>query len=327
MKQNGFIERHYARHAEHFANDLVDTERIRIAESWFDESTADHWRHARAYECAELLATQASASWLTVGDGRWGLDAIRIRKKGYASVLPTDISASLLAEAHARGLIEGYAIENAERLSFDDGSFDYVFCKESLHHFPRPYMALYEMIRVARKGVFLVEPNDTYEFEGLGERAAGLGRRARVAAGLRLIMQVMRAAQPATSAAQQRRPRLRYNAPDWESSGNYVYAVSRREIEKVALGLNLPQIVFKGLNDHYVKGVEFEPADAARSPVFRELLEITQGKDALYRAGLADTNLLMAGILLEPLAADARQRFEGAEWEVVDLPANPFLAR
>lgn len=39
-----FVEQHYARHAKHFENDLVDGERA----SWFDDSTADYWRHARA---------------------------------------------------------------------------------------------------------------------------------------------------------------------------------------------------------------------------------------------------------------------------------------
>jgi SAM-dependent methyltransferase len=37
--------------------------------------------------------------------------------------------------------------ENAEQLSFEDESFDFVLCKEAYHHFPRPMIALYEMIR------------------------------------------------------------------------------------------------------------------------------------------------------------------------------------
>ena len=44
------------------------------------------------------------------------------------------------------------------------------------------------------------------------------------------------------------------------SSGNYVYTVSEREIEKLCLGLDLPHVYFKGLNDVYVPGGECVPA-------------------------------------------------------------------
>lgn len=87
---------------------------------------------------------------------------MRLGEKGFRNCCPTDISEYLLAEARRRGLITKYALENAERLSFADQSFDYVFCKESFHHFPRPYQALYEMLRVAREAVLLIEPNDPH---------------------------------------------------------------------------------------------------------------------------------------------------------------------
>lgn len=323
MSDESFVEKHYARHAKHFENDLVDADRIRISESWFDESTADYWRHARAYECAELLSGSGlEATWLTVGDGRWGLDAFRLRKKGYTSVLATDISEALLRRAKEKGLIDTYAVENAEKLSFLDRSFDYVFCKESLHHFPRPYVALYEMLRVARKGVFIIEPNDTYDFVFPEMQAARLGIRARIMAGLRL----MKSSVIGRRTGGDRRPAVKYNPPDWESSGNFVYAISRREVEKIALGLNLPQIVVKGLNDHYVKGCEFEPADEVRSAVFRELISVIRGKDELCRRGVADSNLIMAGFLLDQFDAGTAQRFVAEGWDVVDLPRNPYIS-
>lgn len=319
MDNQNFVSQHYARHAQHFENDLVDPERIRISASWFDETTADYWRHARAYECGDLLRGEPTASWLTVGDGRWGLDAIRLRKKGFSSVLATDISEALLRAAKERGLIEAYAVENAEKLSFADKSFDYIFCKESLHHFPRPYVALYEMLRVARKGVFLIEPNDTWDVTAPTAPVQGDNLLKRIS---RRLMQA-----PATHQPVNERPKLHYNQADWETSGNYVYALSRREVEKIALGLNLPQIVVKGLNDHYVKGCEFEPADVERSSVFRELVSMIDGKDALCRSGQADYNLIMAGILLHPLPTDVRAAFAAADWDVVDLPANPYIPR
>lgn len=47
---------------------------------------------------------------------------------------------------------------NAEHLPFASGSFDLVFCKESLHHLARPVLGLYEMLRVCRRAVVFIEP-------------------------------------------------------------------------------------------------------------------------------------------------------------------------
>jgi len=326
MPSSNFIERHYARHASHFDSDLVESERVRISTSWFDESTADFWRHARAYECAGLLAHRANASWLTVGDGRWGLDSIRIRSKGFSSVVASDISEALLRAAKERGLIDTYAIENAERLSFADDSFDFVFCKESLHHFPRPFAALYEMLRVAREAVFIIEPNDTVEIVAPANESPRYVRTGRVRRALLALLGRDHVTIPATAAGPAR-PTLRFNKPDWESSGNFAYAVSRRELEKVALGLNLPQLVIKGLNDHYIKGCEFEPADESKSAIFRELRRVIGDKDRHCAQGLSEFNLIMAGFFCRPIDAAARAKFLAAGWEVMDLPANPYVPR
>jgi ubiquinone/menaquinone biosynthesis C-methylase UbiE len=325
MNTKNFIESHYARHANHFESDLVDEDRIKISKSWFDESTADYWRHARAYECAALLSHRRESTWLTIGDGRWGLDSLRIRKKGFSAVLPTDISEALLRAAKQRGLIDGYAVENAEKLNFGDNTFDYVFCKESLHHFPRPYAALYEMLRVARNAVFIIEPNDTYEIVQSGMEYAPIsaGRLRGVVKRLRAMARIAKD-YARTGAIRQT---IKFNNPDWETSGNYFYAISRRELKKVALGLNMPQLIFKGLNDHYIKGCEFEPADENRSAMFRDLLSTIRSKDDLCREGWTDHNVIMAGLFRKSMDETTRQRFVSAGWEVIDLPANPYIPR
>ncbi len=299
-----FLKNSYIQHARHFARDLVDEERIKISSSWFDESTADYWRHARAYECAECLKRHADATWLTVGDGRWGLDSIRIRKRGFAFALPTDISGALLEASKQRGYIAEYSVENAEHLGFKDQQFDYVFCKESFHHFPRPYMALYEMLRVAKRAVFLIEPNDTHAVLPSSSRL--------LKSMFKLILKRRLGARGVV-----------FNQPSWEESGNFVYAFSRREAEKVAYGVNLPQLAFKGLNDHYVKGCEFEPADQERSAVFRELVSTIQEKDRLCREGLADYNMIMIGFFIFPMDAEDKEIFTRRGWEIIDLPRNP----
>lgn len=50
--------------------------------------------------------------------------------------------------------------QDAERLSYGDGSFDFVVAHSGLHHCHSPHRALLEMYRVARKGVLVFEPRD-----------------------------------------------------------------------------------------------------------------------------------------------------------------------
>ena len=157
MKKIDTKEKVYEKQSQIFSD--TSEEHQKLTESWFDETSADYWSHNRMYEAADCIKDMSS-SWITVGDGRWGLDAIRIKKRGFKNVVPTDICETLLKASKEKGLIEEYLVENAEKISVKDNSYDYVFCKESYHHFPRPHIALYEMLRVASKAVFLLEPND-----------------------------------------------------------------------------------------------------------------------------------------------------------------------
>lgn len=50
--------------------------------------------------------------------------------------------------------------QDAERLTFDDGSFDFCMVHSGLHHCYAPHRALLEMYRVARTGLLLFEPYD-----------------------------------------------------------------------------------------------------------------------------------------------------------------------
>jgi SAM-dependent methyltransferase len=311
-----FLDAQYSKHAGHFDVYVSGESEHRIAESWFDKTTADYWRHARAYECVDLLKGFKDSSWLTVGDGRWGLDAIRIIDRGFSNVFPTDIAGALLDAAARKGLIDHFAVENAEKLSFADKSFDFVFCKESLHHFPRPLVALYEMIRVARHAVFLVEPNDTFDVVPAARGGGKIKQRIRDAMLLLLKGKLV----PGAAAA-------RFGAPMWEESGNFVYFLSRRDIEKVAFGLNLPNIVIKGLNDHYIKGCEFEPADESKSKIFRDIVSAIQRRDQRCKDGKCDYTVIMAGIFLQPIDAILRAAYSDAGWTVSDLPANPYVSR
>jgi SAM-dependent methyltransferase len=54
-----------------------------------------------------------------------------------------------------------YSYQDAHNLTFADGSFDFSFVTDGLHHCSAPHQALLEMYRVARKGIIVVESRDS----------------------------------------------------------------------------------------------------------------------------------------------------------------------
>jgi len=71
-----------------------------------------------------------------------------------------DQEASVKQECHNDERVT-YEYQNAECITHPSASFDLVYCKEGLHHLARPVLGLYEMMRVARKAVIFIEPNET----------------------------------------------------------------------------------------------------------------------------------------------------------------------
>ena len=123
-------------------------------ETWMNEKTLDKWRHERMLNKIKIYIDRKS-TWLTVGDGRYGSDANFIIKNG-GHAHASDISDTLLKIGNEKNYINSYSAQNAENLNFGDDSFDYVLIKESLHHCPRPWIALHEAFRVAKKEVILI---------------------------------------------------------------------------------------------------------------------------------------------------------------------------
>lgn len=292
----------YERHALVYSSYASGGAKAETARAWLHRGTINTWRFERMYACANpLLEAYPGANWLTVGDGRYGMDAMYLQAHG-GRALATDISGTLLEESRAKGLIREYRVENAEALSFKDRSFDFVLCKESYHHFPRPMCALYEMLRVASRAVLLIEPND----QACPERGVTiLSRLAK-----NLIKKILR------------RP-TGYH--DFEVAGNYAYSISRREMEKVALGMALRTVAFKGVNDYYLPGVEFEPADPA-SALFRRVSAKIARYDFLCRLGINQPSLLAAIIFKESPSGGVKDVLRRQGYDVADLPENPAAA-
>ena len=79
-----------------------------------------------------------------------------------ASLGFTDVVVSNLDEAFAPLVPDGaWSYQDAQSLSFDDRSFDWVFVSEGLHHCRSPHRALGEMYRVCREGIVAIEARDS----------------------------------------------------------------------------------------------------------------------------------------------------------------------
>jgi ubiquinone/menaquinone biosynthesis C-methylase UbiE len=181
-----------------------------------------------------LINYNTKRTWLTIGDGRYGSDGIILKTLGTKNITCSDISIKLLALVKRKKFIKNYSKQNAENLKFKSSSFDYVFCKESFHHFSKPYLVLYEMFRVSKKGVILIEPSDKIIEKGL----------------FNFIYRIIRFFMNQTN-----------SGDGFEEVGNYVYKISKREREremaKFLLGMNYRHLAVNGLNDAYSEGIEF----------------------------------------------------------------------
>jgi len=288
----------YQRHEKHYCEHAAGGKKAQHAKSWLKHDTVGAWYHARMYRLLDpLLAAYPEAAWLTVGDSRYGNDARYIRQKGL-KVLATDISDVLLKEGKTIGHIDDYSIENAEALSFSDREFDFVCCKESYHHFPRPMIALYEMLRVARRGVILIEPNDRHANATWFEN---------------LLLKIRVRIRPPD-----KNPRYRF-----EESGNFVYGLSKHEVEKVAVAMNYKAVAFKSISNYYQKGIEYEKA-TNDSKLFRKVKRRLFLYDLLVKLGIIQPALLSAIILKQEITAALMLQLQQNGHDVIALPANPY---
>jgi ubiquinone/menaquinone biosynthesis C-methylase UbiE len=296
--KNNYHELNYQDNSLHYRDFIAGGKSVDMARTWLDADTVDAWRHRRMYCALDPLLEEESSSWLTIGDGRYGKDSRYISEKG-GNVLATDIDDSLLKEAKDIGFIAKFSKENAESLSFGDATFDYVFCKESYHHFPRPMLALYEMLRVASKGVVLIEPNDQFFSYSVFRNIS-----------VQMIDRLLSLLHKGI---------FRHS---FEEFGNYVYTISRRELEKAALGMNYRYLAFKGLNDSYLHGAEFEKA-SENGRILRKIKAKIFLLDLLVRFRLVDYGMMVAILFKEAPSESLWKQLEHNGYDLIELPENP----
>jgi len=220
-----FQDKSYDSHSEWYNKQYPDKEaKLKHIEKRFNRGTIDEWLHGRKYDM--LLPFFGTGNFLTIGDGV-GVDAGNLKRRGF-KVMASDISGMFLPLTKEAGYIDDFCIQNAEKIDLPDNAYDYVMCKEAYHHFPRPAIALYEMIRVAKKAVILIEPADPV-----------------------LKMPLLMAMNNRLSTNKLKK--IWKNKYSYETVGNFVYKISEREIEKQAAGINLPAVAFKGIHEDFFK--------------------------------------------------------------------------
>ncbi len=264
-----------------------------------DLESINFWRHERMYNTLKPLFSE-NKLWLTIGDGL-GTDANWLEKQNL-KVVASDIADSALIKAKRQGYIKEYAKVNAENIQLDDNSFDSVICKEAYHHFPRPYMALYEMIRVSRKAVILIEPSDI----GIEMPLMIMVKKILDRFSTNLINKIWK------------------NRFSFETIGNYVYKISEREIEKAAMGLNLRYIAFKGLNDYHSYKLDLS-APLTNRRIFNKVRRRIMLKNLLCKIGLIPYSLKVAVIFKEKPSETVLKALNEDGYKLIELPKNPYV--
>jgi SAM-dependent methyltransferase len=124
-----------------------------------------------------------------------GIDIYYLSKYYNVKILASDYSNEAVERVRNTFPNVEVKLEDNEKLSFNDNYFDWSFIAASLHHLSRPIVGLYELLRVSKQGIIMIEPNDSLL--------------TRWATRMRMVQ-------------------------EYEASGNYVYRISKGEIYKIA---------------------------------------------------------------------------------------------
>jgi ubiquinone/menaquinone biosynthesis C-methylase UbiE len=110
----------------------------------------------------------ASLSVLVICAGLGGEGTFFVNR-GCGTVFVADFSFNAMAKAtESPGLVP--LVGDAEQLPVGDRSVDLVVVQDGLHHLRRPTVGFTEMLRVARRGVIMVEPHTGAVATALGTR-------------------------------------------------------------------------------------------------------------------------------------------------------------
>jgi hypothetical protein len=149
---------------------------------------------------------------------------------------------------------------------------------------PRPYIAIYEMLRVAKKAVFFIEPKDTsidwwppntgefFNREIIKNDITGSSISYKNSSGNELASVHL----------------------DWYEEGafNYVYTLSMREIQKISQGMGIPSFASKGFNDYYDSNYSNQSAEKGVAGFDETKKEINFRDNACKKTGIPESYII-----------------------------------
>lgn len=304
MPVSPFHQDSYNKHADWYKNTFPSPEKKHEVLNRFIKfsGSINHWLQSIFFDSLTPLLIDKEKIWMTLGDA-YGHDAAFLLNSGVKQVIATDLSTDLLEISKKLGLITEYKSENAESILMEDNSVDYILCKESYHHFPRPYAALYEMIRVANHGFIVIEPQDPIS------RMSPL----------LFITNILEKLSPGMI------NKIWKNRFSYEPVGNYVYKVSEREFEKYAAALNLPCIAVKQLNPNFWF-IGCEKIQAKNTNHKFMAIQIKKFfRDMLTKFGLAPSQTLCIAVFKTAPSPELRRALKKDGYKLTDIPHNPYL--
>ena len=299
------MEIFYDRHDKNYQDCINNEKDSKKADAWLNLDSLDYWRHKRMLKLLKPFIKK-SDKWLTIGDGRYGSEAAWLKRNG-VECHATDMHTDLLEMAFKKGIIDSFSKQNAEKLGFKSNSFDYVLIKETLHHLPRPWLAIYEAFRVCKYGVIIIEPNDCYHY-GSPQKL--------------IFSKFKNLAKKITNR------NFFKEEFNFEEVGNFIYTINIRELEKFLLGMHKTSIAVNNINDHYLKDVEYIPFNSKSLKdkiVFLKLKTFIFMKDFLCNLGFLSYSL--KEVILFKKAPNNKEinHFRAYNWEYKKLPDNPYL--
>ena len=273
-----------------------------IGDSWLRETTLDSYAHDRQRKVfIKILKFYRNPSLLTLGDGRYGNDAKYFIKNGIRTHA-SDIADKLLKIANENGFINEYSCQNAEDLTFKKEEFDFILIKEALHHCPRPQVAISEMLRCAKIGIFISEPRDLFIDSTWFSKI------------ILFIYKILK--------------NKIYPKHVYETVGNYTFTFSQREIEKASLSLHFNNIAFKSINTSQVPGMEFVDLNSTKSKDKRKI-RLWKFKvrifDLLTNLGLMKSLVISSIIFKNTPSKDLKNQMKNDGWVFPELPKNEYL--
>jgi hypothetical protein len=183
----------------------------------FDKNHPDTARHYSMLQSGlELVKHLEPESLLTIGDNLARDAGFFKHNLPRCMCTASDLETSGLKQVIQEGYVDKIQNIDVENIDYPDCSVDIVVAKEAFHHWPRPMLGLYEMLRVARRAILLIEPNDVFRGSSVEPHCS-----------------------PDAYSDQ------------YEEVGNYKYQISVRELLKAAWSLYLPMCATIGLNDPY----------------------------------------------------------------------------